>query len=452
MNQPTTYNMKTFYTVWIGQLVSTIGSGLTAFALGVWIYTTTGSATLFALSLLAMSLPNLLLSPLAGALADRMDRRVLMILSDTTAGLSSLAIAFLFWFDLLTVWHIYIAVAVNAAANAFQYPAYTAATTLIVPKEKLGNASGMVQIGEAVSQLLAPAIAGVLFVTVGLGGVLAVDFATFGIAILTLAIVRFPQPKPSSDDAQQASFWQDFTYGWRYIVKRPGLLGLLLYFAAINLVTGMLGPLMTPMLLDLASADVVGYVGSIVGVGMLVGTVVMSAWGGPQRRVLGILGSGIVTGIFLAGLGLQPSPWWIAGSGFLSMLVLPVMNGSSQALWQTKVAPDVQGRVFSVRRMIAWSTTPIAMLTAGPLADRLFEPLMAADGPLASSVGQLIGTGPGRGVGLFFIVIGLTTVLISILAYLHPRLRLVEDELPDVITDTAAATTAETGPAVVGTA
>lgn len=434
MNQTATHSMKTFYTVWVGQLVSTIGSGITGFALGVWIYTTTGSATLFAFSLLALTLPSLVLSPLAGALADRIDRRVLMLLSDTVAGLSSLAIAILYWFGVLEVWHIYVAIGVNAAANTFQFPAYTAATTLIVPKEKLGNASGMVQMGEAISQLAAPAIAGVLFVTVGLGGVLAIDFVTFGVAVLTLALVRFPQPKKETDSGKVSSFWYDMSYGIRYLWQRKGLFGLLIYFAAMNFVISMISPLLTPMLLDMTSADVVGYVGSIVGLGMLVGTIVMSTWGGPKRRIYGVVGGGAVGGIFMAGFGLSPNPWLIAAAGFLTMTALPIMGGCSQALWQVKVAPDVQGRVFAVRRMMAGAAVPLAILVAGPLADRVFEPLMAADGPLAGSVGQLIGVGPGRGVGLLFMVLGLSVVVVSLLAYAHPRIRLVEDELPDVDT------------------
>lgn len=442
MNEQQAGNMRTFYIIWFGQLISTIGSGLTGFALGIWIYQQTGSVTLFALNLLAFSLPNLILSPITGLVADRFDRRLVMISSDALAGLSSLAIGLLYWLGALEIWHIYLATVVNAGCNTLQYPAYTAATTLLVPKDKLGNASGMVQISEALAQLFAPAVAGALFLYSGLAGILIVDFVTFFFAVFTLAVVRFPQPEKSEAGlaSKEESVWHNLTFGWRYLWKRPGLLGLLAYFAAFNLISGMISPLLSPMLLDMSSPDVVGYVASAIGMGMLIGTIAMSAWGGPKRRIIGVLLFGGLSGLTIAGLGASSSIWMITLFGFLAMLLTPVMGGSSQALWQVKVEPDVQGRVFAVRRMIAWSTTPIAFLVAGPLADRVFEPLMAADGPLASTVGQVLGTGDGRGTGLLFVVLGLLCTTLSIVAYLNPRVRLVEDELADVLPDESQST------------
>lgn len=439
MTIETKRSMKTFYTVWLGQLISTIGSGLTGFALGVWVYTTTGSATLFAGSLLFLALPNLLFAPFAGSLADRFDRRLVMILADSLAGLSSLAVAILYWFGVLEVWHIYLAIAINATGNTLQWPAYTAATSLMVPKEKLGNASGMMQIGEAVSQLLAPAIAGVLFVTVGLGGVLAIDFLTFTVAILTLVLVRFPQPEvDAARQEQKDSYWQEFTAGFRYLRARTGLMALLTYFAIFNLFFGMISPLLVPMMLDMTTPDMMGYVVSFVGIGMLVGTVAMSAWGGPRRRIHGILGIGAVSGIGLMFIGYASSLWGIAAAGFAVMFLAPIMNGSSQALWQVKVEPELQGRVFAVRRMVAWSTGPLAIMLAGPLVDRVFNPLMAADGPLANTiVGQVMGTADGRGVGLLLVVMGICVVVTSLAAYGYSHLRNVETELPDVLPDSA---------------
>ena len=195
----------------------------------------------------------------------------------------------------------------------------------------------------------------------------------------------------------------------------------------------MIGPLIQPMLLDMTTPAVLGVLFSIIGVGMLVGTLVMSAWGGPKRRIVGVLGSGFVGSLFLLLLGLRPSLPLIAAAGFGVMFILPIMNGSSQALLQSKVAADVQGRVFAARRMIAWSTGPLAIILAGPLADRVFEPLLAAGGPLAGSVGRIIGVGPGRGTGFLFMVIGILAALVSLLAYLNPRVRHVEDELPDAV-------------------
>lgn len=431
---PTATGLRVFSIIWFGQLVSTLGSGLTGFALGVWIYQETGSTTLFALNMLAFALPNLLVSPLAGALVDRWDRRLVMMLSDTGAGLSTAAIALLLFTGRLEIWHVFLATAASAAFSTFQWPAYSAATTLLVPKKQLGRAGGMVQIGEAISQLVSPAVAGALFVTTGLKGVILIDFATFAFAILTLALIRIPRPETSAAGAAgKGSLLAEAAYGWKYIVARSGLLGLLMVFAATNFLSGLMNPLLGPMVLDMTSPEVLGYLASIIGVGMLLGTLLMSAWGGPQRRVHGVLGFLVLGGLFTALIGLRPwIPLMVVG-GFLSMFVMPIINGSSQALWQSKVAPDVQGRVFAVRRMIAWSTMPLAYLTAGPLADHVFKPLLAEGGPLAGSLGLVFGVGPGRGVGLLITLIGLLSALVSAGAYLHPRIRRVEDELPDAL-------------------
>ena len=430
------FGMQVFSIIWFGQLVSTLGSGMTSFALGVWIYQETGSTTLFAFNLLAYALPNLFVAPFTGALVDRLDRRWMMILSDTGAGLSTLSVALLFFTGRLEVWHIYIATAVNASFSTIQWPAYSAATTLLVPKAQLGRASGMVQIGEAMSQLISPAVAGALLVRAGLQGVVLVDFATYLFAVFTLLLVRIPSPGVSAEGQEgRGSLLKEALYGWNYITARSGLFGLLLVFAVFNFLTGLTNPLVAPMILDMTSPEVLGYLASIVGIGMLAGTLVMSAWGGPKRRIHGVLGFLMLSGLFTALFGLRPSIPLIAVAGFGLMFTMPIINGSSQAIWQSKVAPDLQGRVFSVRRMIAWSTTPLAYLLAGPLADRVFKPLLTQDGALAGSVGRVVGVGPGRGTGLLFIVIGLLSALAALSGYFNPRVRLVEDELPDAIQD-----------------
>jgi MFS family permease len=430
--------MTTFTIIWGGQVVSTLGSGLTSFALGVWVYEVTGSSTLFIINMLIWTLPNILLSPVAGVIADRWDRRMVMLLSDTGAGFSSLFVALLLLTGDLEVWHIYLATFVNSAFSVFQWPAYSAATSLLVPKKHLGRAGGMTQIGEAMSRLATPAIAGALFVTVGMESILWIDVTTYLVALATLVAVRFPKPKPTEEgQAGKGSFWKEAVYGWTYIRERPGLLGLLSVFACLNFLLSATYPLLTPMVLDMTSPDVLGYVDSIAGLGMLVGTLVMSTWGGPKRRIFGIFGAECLVGLSALLLGLRPSIPLIAVAGFGILLALPVSNGCSQAIWQTKVAPDVQGRVFSIRSMIAFSITPLAYSVAGPLSEQLFEPWMAQGGRLASIFGPLIGTGPGRGIGLMFVIAGVLYMLCASVILIHPRIRKLEGELPDAIQDPA---------------
>ena len=430
---------QTFVVIWFGQLVSLVGSGLTGFALGVWLYQQTGSVTLFALNALFFTVPQMLFSPFAGALVDRWDRRWAMILSDAGAGLTTLFLALMLFFGQLEFWHVYVATLFNALFGAFQWPAYSAATTLLVPKKHLGRAGGMVQLGEAISQLVAPALAGVLLVTIGLKGVMLIDFVTFAFAVLTLVAVRIPKPETSAQGAaSKGSLWKEAAFGWRYIVARPGLLGLLVFFAAINFLWSMVNPLLIPTVLSMTTADVLGYVASFVGVGMLAGTLVMSAWGGPKRRIKGVVGFEMIQSLLVIVMGLRSSVALLASAGAGILFCMPIVNGSSQALWQSKVQTDLQGRVFAVRRMIAMAAAPLGYIFVGPLADRVFEPLMATDGPLAPTVGRIIGTGPGRGNALMFIVIGILSLGVAIAAYLYPRIRLVEDELPDAVPDQAS--------------
>jgi MFS family permease len=426
--------MRTFTIIWAGQLVSTLGSGLTSFALGVWIYKTTGSATLFAISLLIWILPNIAFSPLAGVITDRWDRRLVMIFSDSGAGLSSLFIVIMLLSGELQVWQVYLATFFNSAFSTFQWPAYSAATSLLVPKEQLGRAGGMNQIGEAISGLLTPALAGALFVSAGLQAILVIDVVTYLVALATLSVVRFPRPEKSpAETDKEGSFWSEAWYGWHYIRERRGLLGLLIIFACLNFLLSIVYPLLTPMLLDMTSADQVGYIASIAGLGSLIGTLIMSAWGGPRRRILGIFVAETLAGFFAVLLGLRPWIPVIALASFGMMAVLPISNACSQANWQTKVAADVQGRVFAIRRMIAFSIMPLAYALSGILAERVFEPAMSQGGALASSLGPVIGTGEGRGIGSMFVIAGILYMLCASLIMILPRVRRLEIELPDAV-------------------
>ncbi|MHB1317713.1 MAG: MFS transporter [Anaerolineae bacterium] len=425
---------RAFLLIWFGQLVSLTGSGLTGFALGVWVYLTTGSTTLFALIQLVSTLPTIVIGPFAGALVDRWDRRHAMIISDAGAALCTLAIVLLLASGHLELWHLYILLGISASFASFQWPAYSAATTLMVPKEQYGRAAGMVQLAEGVAQIVAPVTAGVLVGTILVQGVMTIDLATFAVAVLTLMLVRVPRPAPAEATAEQRSgLLAEAAYGWRYIRTRQGLFGLLAFFAAINFCTSMVTLLFTPLVLGFATPAVLGLLTSVAGVGFLAGSVLMSAWGGPRRRMAGIYAGEILIGVVLVILGLTLNPVLLGTCAFFGFAAMPLINGSSQAIWQVKTAPEVQGRVFSFRRVISYSAIPLAYLLAGPLADRVFNPLLAEGGAWAGSLGRLIGVGPGRGIGALFIVLGAVTLVATACALAYRPLRRVEDELPDAI-------------------
>lgn len=426
--------MQIFLLIWFGQLVSLMGSGLTSFALGVWIYQHTGSVINFALIYFFTELPGIIIAPIAGAIADRKDRRTLMIFSNVGAGVSSLVIALLMFAGGLKIWHIYLAITISSTCNGFQQPAYLAATTLLVPKKHYARASGMVQVGKAAEQLFSPIVAGVLVATIQIQGVLLIDFITFIFALLTLLIFRFPQPpKTSINTSEKTSLLSDAGFGWTYIKKRPGLLIMVIFFAITNFSIGIAQVLLTPMILSFTDAKMLGVVLSLGGSGWLFGSLAISIWGGPKRRIYGILGFELLLGMGILMAGLRSNVVLITIAIFSIFFSVPMIIGCNNAIWQSKVPSNVQGRVFAVRGMISWSTFPLAYLVAGLLADRIFQPLLEPNGLLAQSLGLLIGVGAGRGIGLLFMVVGTLIVLTTIAAYRYPRLWRVEDEIPDAI-------------------
>jgi hypothetical protein len=267
-----------------------------------------------------------------------------------------------------------------------------------------------------------------------LEGVVLIDFATFVFAVITLLLVRFPRPNVvTTGTPEKASVRHHMTLGWTYVCARPGLLGLLIFSAIVNFLWGMVGALITPMILSWTSSDVLGVIISIAGAGLLTGSLIMSVLGGPRRRINGVLDFELLSGICYAFIGLSPPFWLVAVGVFGAHATIAIVYGSNQAIWQSKVAVDVQGRVFATQQMVAKAMTPLAYLLAGPLADKVFEPLLAVDGPLAKSVGGVIGTGAGRGIGLLFILMGITKIAVAIIGKLNPHVRNVEDELPDAV-------------------
>ncbi len=435
--------MRGFVVVWLGQVVSMLGTGMTNFALSFWIFQQTGEATALTWAIFFFMAPSVLFSPIAGAIVDRANRKTVMIVSDLLAGIATIFLLMLLASESLEIWHIYVANLLAGAANAFQFPAYSAAVTMMLPKEQYGRAAGMLSLAGSASGILAPAFAGALLGPLGLVGIMGIDVATFLFAIFALFIVHIPQPEVTAEGRTgQGSLLQESAYGFRYIFEKPSLLGLQMVFFFINFLAMFGFAVMVPMILArtgnneiaLASVQSLGAIGGVVG-GLL-----LSTWGGPKRKVNGVLVGMIATSIFgqaLMGIGQGVFIW--ASAAFLGQFIIPILNGSNQAIWQAKVAPDVQGRVFAVRRLIAQVTAPVATALAGPLADNFFEPAMQPDGVLAPLFGWLVGTGAGAGMSVMFVITGLVGVAVGLGGYLFPAIRNAEDLLLDheVVVQTA---------------
>ena len=428
--------MQTFLIVWVGQVVSLLGTKLTEFALGFWIldqtYQDTGTITQFALTILFMYLPKVIISPLAGVLIDRWNRRFAMIMSDLGTGLVTIAILALVWTNHLAVWQIYLALIVSSSLNAFQQPAYTASIAQLVPKNNLIRANGMVQASFAIAKIASPAIAGLLLHRFGLKTILCIDISTFAIAILTLISVKFPDFKRSKKSNKVVNqVISDAVAGWNYIVLRPGLLRLVCFIAISYFTMGMIEVVLWPLLYQPGSTTQLGFVLSVGGCGMLLGSVLMSVWSGPRNRVKAIICFVGLQGLIVLIGGLKISPVILALGIFGYLFSQPIIVSCNQAIWQSKVPSRLQGRVFALQQTLERSLAICAYLLAGPLVDNVLNPLMAEGGIVAQMIGKVINTGMGQGVTLLLVILGVINLMVVAIAYREPRLRYLERELPD---------------------
>jgi DHA3 family macrolide efflux protein-like MFS transporter len=427
--------MRAFVIILIGQIISMLGTTMTHFGLTIWIYEQTGEATPLALMGFFYFAPMVVLSPVAGAIVDRSNRKLMMMLSDLAAGLVTIVQLTLLATGSLQIWHLYVTAVIATSFQTFQWPAFSAAIAMMLPKEQYGRANGMLELANSAAGIFAPMLAGAMLPLIGLTGIMTIDIVTFSFAVGALLFVFIPQPERTEAGRTGAgSIWKESAYGFRHILQRPSLLGLQLVFTVGNFFSGLGFTLLPAMILARTGNNeiVLGIVQSFGAIGGVIGGLAMSAWGGPKRRVHGVLAGwilGSLLGQSLLGLG-QSLPVWLVAA-FLGMFFAPVINASNQAIWQAKVEPDVQGRVFATRRLIAWAVSPIATLLAGPLADQVFEPAMQSGGRLADTFNWLVGSGPGAGMALLLIVSGLGAALAGLTGYLVPIVRNAEAILPD---------------------
>lgn len=367
-----------FFTFWAGQAFSLIGSSLVQFALVWWMTTTTGSATVLATASLLAVLPNIILAPFAGALVDRWNRRLVMIVADGTIAAATLVLVYLFATGQESLLAVYIILLVRAAGGVFHSPAESASISLMVPKEHLARIAGLNQTLQGGLNIIAPPVGALLIGILPMQGVLAIDIVTAIIAISILAFIHIPNPQPGvteSPDAPPSSFMDDLRGGFAYVRGWPGLMAVVLIAMAINFLvvpSGALIPLVVTQEYH-GSAIQLGLVDSLFGIGIIAGGILLSAWGGFKRRILtsmmGIAGIGV--GILIFGL-LPSGLFYGALSGIFMMGFMQVLaNGPLHAIMQATVAPQMQGRVFSLIGAGASAMQPLSLIVAGPVSDWL---------------------------------------------------------------------------------
>jgi len=369
--------MRPFFTIWTGQAFSLFGSALVQFALVWWLTQTTGSATVLALASMMAMLPQVLISPFAGALVDRWNRRRTMIVADGLIALAVVVLAALYALDRVQIWHIYLVMFIRAVGGAFHWPAMQASTSLMVPEKHLSRVSGLNQALQGLAAIAAPPLGALLLDVLPVQFVLAIDVGTAALAILALAFVHVPQPERASAAGAKPSVLGDVREGLRFLRGWPGMLIVIGIAMAVNL---LLHPAMSlqPLLVTdhfQGGALELAWLQSAFGVGFVAGGIALSAWGGFERRALtGVLALAL-SGLGFAGVGLAPAnAFWLAvGAIFIGGFMTVIVNGSIFAMLQAVVPPDVQGRVFTVVLSGSGAMAPVGLAIAGPVADALGE-------------------------------------------------------------------------------
>ena len=419
--------MQTFFVIWFGQFASLLGSEMTNFAITIWAWEVTGQATPLSFIVVATQIPRLLISPFAGLWVDRFNRKYLMLLGDAVAGLSTLALLGLLLTNNLQIWHLYLSGAVNGLFGYIQGLAHSASISLLIPPKHYARASAFESLQMSGSYVIAPAIAGALYAIAGLSGILTVDLVTFGIAISTLNWVKIPRPILQAPVASE-TVWQQLTFGVRYLWKRPSLrlfLGFLIVSSFIGSASFAILPAMV-LARSNNNATIWGLLLAFFGTGGILGGLTLGLWGGPQRRIHGVLIASAIWQAGLIGLALAQQLPLKIGTALVSGFCSPFPGSCSQAIWRTQVAPALQGRVFAARFLLTQLATPLGAAIAGPLADQVFEPAMQSGTDWAERLGGLFGSGPGAGMALQMTLFAGCGMLVTLGGYGVRQLRRVE--------------------------
>jgi DHA3 family macrolide efflux protein-like MFS transporter len=394
---------RRFFTIWSGQAFSLVGSAIVQFSLVWWLTQKTGSATVLATASLVALLPQILLGPFVGALIDRWNRRLIMLVADTSIAVVTGVLIFLFATGRVQVWHIYVVMLLRSLGGAFHGPAMTSSTSLMVPDKHLARVAGMNQTLQGVIGIFAPPLGALLLSLMPTGQVLFVDIGTAALAVIPLLFIPIPQPPRqvalANGSAQKTSYWHDLKEGYTYVIQWKGLLGLIILAMLLNFLLSPASALTPLFIKDVfqGGAQQLAWAESVFGVGVIVGGLALSAWGGFKRRIItsfcGIIGIGL--GILM--VSLTPSNlFWLFLVGHVIVGSAQVFaNGPLSAIFQSTIAPDMQGRVFSLLGAGATAMMPLSLLMAGPLSDWL-------------------------GIRTWFMLGGILCVLMTVIAFFIP--------------------------------
>jgi len=420
-NQPSVNWKVSFFTIWVGQALSLLGSSLVQFALIWYLTTETGSATVLTTATLVALLPQVLLGPIAGTIVDRSNRKRLMIAADTGIALATLVLAALFALGWVQIWHIYVILLSRSLGGAFHGPAFTASTTLMVPKEHLTRVQGLNQTMYGILSLFSAPLGALLLLLLPMQGILAIDVGTALLAVTTLLFTAIPElpRRIQVEGEKKPSLWQDLRAGYFYVTSWRGLMIILIMASLINFLLTPASALSPLLILNhfKGGAPELGLFEAVFGGGVVIGGILLGVWGGFKRRILTAMIGLVGLGLPMAIIGLIPADAFVLalGAGFVAGIMQPIVNGSLGATLQATVDPAMQGRVFTLLTSFATAMTPLGLLIAGPLADTL-------------------------GVQTWWVVGGLLCALMGVIGVFIPSVMTLEAGRPELVTKAAEVT------------
>jgi MFS family permease len=425
------------YLLVVTQTISLIGSRMTSVAVGIWVYQLTGEAASLLLAAFFNELPGMLGNSLAGVLVDRWDRRRVMILADMGQALATSLLLISFFLGAFEVWQLYAVSLLAGTFAMFQQPATQAAVTMLVPEQHRERINGIREMSYNLAGVIAPALAGVIYSLAGVSGVIAVDLASFGIALLALALFRIPKPSDTEEGlSAKGGFFAEAAGGLRFIARRPSLLLFLFHIIFMNFMLN--GPLelAIPYLVSVTGNEaMMGVILGMMSGGALCGALLVAAWKIRQPRMYTILQGGILVGAMFLVYGVARSPAVLAISIFFLMLPLPMGGALNVSILQIKTPPDMQGRIFAAVSQLGFLGSTTSFLITGPLVDRVLEP--AVGRPAWQVFSPVVGSEPGAGMGLLLVATGLIILAETLLMWLLPLIREMEAVLPDYAAVTA---------------
>ena len=430
--------LRTFYILILTQTFSLIGSRISGLAIGIYVFNETGNATPLTMVAFFSALPSVVASSISGVLADRWDRRYVMAIADIGQAFGTLVLLVSFASGDFQLWHLYVVTFVQAIFGVFQGPAFSASITLLIPDNHRDRANAIQQLTGPAAGIFAPLVAGFIFAWVGVNGAILIDLVTFLVATAVVLSIHIPRPEQSDiGRAMQGSIWQEYLGGLKYLYSQRILLTIVLYISSLNFLISGAATLGTPYILARTGSETtLGFILSITNLGAIVGGVFVSVWGGTRPRMYTIMPAMVAIGLFLSMAGMAQTTPMLALAYFLFLIPMPIINALFMSIMQTKIPPDIQGRIFSVMGQFSLLLTPLSYLLVGPLADRVFEPAVGTAS--WDTFAPFVGNAHGAGMGLIMVIGGISAALLSVVMFMIPSVRRMESILPDYTPEPSA--------------